>query len=96
MAFEHMTTEELGNWVSDFYKDLNGFRPRHFDFSNREQLIDAANHLDDEFESLKSTIDGRQYLREMGFYLPTEEDSVEPVYVAPAYSPLKLSEIFPR
>ena len=38
-AAQQMSTEELGVLVWDWYKDVNGIRPRHMDSSDREAML---------------------------------------------------------
>jgi hypothetical protein len=93
MSYNEMSVEELGSFVSDFHKDLYGFRPRHIDFNNKEELVRAANKLDDEYESMRGSPEGRQNLRDMGWVVPEEKEEVQFVYQN-SYQPPVLGELF--
>ena len=81
---------ELGSYFSDFHKDLYGFRPRHMalcacDYKTRDDLIQALADVREEIQSLKThlkeqqaTFDGRERLREDGWYIEeTEPELIE-------------------
>ena len=81
---------ELGSYFSDFHKDLYGFRPRHMalcacDYKTRDDLIQALANVREEIQSLKThlkeqqaTFDGRERLREDGWYIEeTEPELIE-------------------
>lgn len=61
------STEDIGNFFSDYYKDVHGFRPRHIDFNDREALIKGIEDLDTYMETLMSTEEGRALLRSEGW-----------------------------
>ena len=68
--YTQLSTEELGNIFSDYYKDVHNFRPRHVSFQDREGLIKGLQDLDSYIEVMKSTKEGRNQLREEGWVIP--------------------------
>jgi hypothetical protein len=81
---------ELASFYSDFHKDVYGFRPRHMalcacDYKTRDDLIQALADVREEIQSLKThlkeqqaTFDGRERLREDGWYIEeTEPELIE-------------------
>jgi len=83
--------DELGSYFSDFWKDMNGFRPRHVSFQDRDALVVAIDRLHRELDGMMSSLEGRRELSALGFYIPadqlgeTEADRqvILPPYVAP-------------
>lgn len=69
----------LGGYVSDYHKDVHGFRPRGEGlYSNRDALIAIAEGLDAYMASRRSTFGGREGLRAEGWYvLETEPESIQ-------------------
>lgn len=63
------TTEELGDIFSDYYKDVNGFRPRHVSNDDRIGLIEGLDTLDNYMASMRLTEQGRAQLEEEGWVL---------------------------
>ena len=63
------TTEDLAMFLSDYSKDVNGFRDRTVDYNDREALIKKLEGLDRYMESMKSTKEGRNRLREEGWVI---------------------------
>lgn len=69
--YDVMSTDELGNLLSDYYKDVHGFRPRQEGlYSDRTRMIEMLNGLDAHMEHMKSTFAGREQLREDGWNIP--------------------------
>lgn len=96
MSFDKMSTEELGSFVSDLHKDMYGFRPRHLDFSNREELVRAANSLDNGYQLLIESVSGRQHLREFGWDIPPEDhfEEEDPFVYCSSYQPPVMGDLF--
>jgi hypothetical protein len=92
MSYETMTTDQLGSYFSDFYKEIHCVRPRHVDFSDREALIHGIESLESYFDSMKSTREGRDILRAEGWVFPEEEPEVP--FVPAAYNPPKFADVF--
>jgi hypothetical protein len=70
--------EEAQSIYSDFYKDVNGFRPRNMSTEQWESLEwvkGAIQKLHDGIEARKGTFAGREGLREDGWHVP-ETDPV--------------------
>lgn len=63
--WEKYDTDELFDIVSDYHKDVYGFRPRNID--TREKAIAELNALDRHMEREKSTPEGRERLRADGW-----------------------------
>jgi hypothetical protein len=63
------TTEDLDCILSDYSKDVNGFRDRTVSYNDREALITKLESLDLYMESMKSTKEGRNRLREEGWVI---------------------------
>lgn len=63
------TTDQLGDMLSDYYKDTHGFRPRHIDLRDRAAVIAALERLDWHHEQMKSTFEGREELRSQGWVI---------------------------
>ena len=76
--FTDFSVEELQGYYSDFYKDLNGFRPRGASieqWDSKEYLVTQINLLHDQMDQLKETFEGREQLREQGWII--EEPNAE-------------------
>jgi len=75
-SFDNQTTDEIGSYFSDYYKEVWGCRPRFVSFNDREALIEAALDLERYMAIRKSTKEGRNELREEGWYIEEymEED----------------------
>ena len=70
--FTDFSVEELQGYYSDFYKDLNGFRPRFAsddEWSNKQYLVTQINLLHIQMDQLKETFEGREQLREQGWII---------------------------
>lgn len=66
--WEQYSTEELCDIVSDYHKDVHGFRPGNPElYESRDRLIETLNELDEFINSMKSTPRGRQQLRDEGW-----------------------------
>lgn len=67
------STEDLGNFLSDYSKDVNGFRDRSVNYNDRDALIAKLEGLDRYMESMKSTKEGRNILRSEGWVIREHE-----------------------
>jgi hypothetical protein len=68
--------DELGSIVSDYHKDVYGWRPRSPGlYENKAMLVEIAESLDRRFEELKATFGGREQLRADGWVI-AETDPV--------------------
>jgi hypothetical protein len=68
--FTDFSAEELQGYYSDFYKDLNGFRPRgatEEQWHSKQFLVTQINLLHNQMDQLKQTFEGREQLREQGW-----------------------------
>ena len=73
--YEQLSTEELSDYYSDYYKEVHGVRNRYVDSNNREQLLESIKSLDKYMDSLKATVEGRNELRDNGWII--KEPSAE-------------------
>ena len=62
-------TEELASIFSDYHKDVHGVRPRWVDHTDRVAVIDGLESLDCYMATMKATPEGRERLREEGWYV---------------------------
>lgn len=78
-TYQSMDLCELGGYVSDYHKEVHGFRPRGEGlYSNREALILIAEGLDAYMEARRSTFAGREGLRADGWYiLETDPEMIQ-------------------
>jgi len=71
MSYAKLSVDELQGYFSDFHKDFYGFRPRGFgsveDWNNRDWLIAQIDRIHDAMDSMKSTFEGREELRQNGW-----------------------------
>lgn len=68
--YQAMSMEELGSYVSDYHKDVHGFRPRGDGlYGNRDALILIAEGLDAYMAARRSTFSGRESMRAEGWYV---------------------------
>lgn len=68
--YDQMDNDELGNLLSDYHKDVYGFRPRYEGlYSDRTRMIEMLNGLDAHMERMKETFAGREQLREDGWFV---------------------------
>ena len=69
--FKEFSVEELQGYYSDFHKDYYGFRPRGFgtpeQWNDRDWLIAQIEQIHNSMDSMKSTFEGRESLREQGW-----------------------------
>lgn len=75
--YDDWSTEELGNWFSDYYKDVWGSRPRFVSFDDRDGIIQELTRLDAYMDSMRQTVEGRNSLRDNGWSITSpsaEED----------------------
>jgi hypothetical protein len=63
MDYPDYDTEELASYFSDYHKDVYGIRPRWVDHTDRVALIDGLESLDRYMETMKTTPEGRAWLR---------------------------------
>ncbi len=75
-SFDKQTTDEIGNYFSDYYKEVHGHRPRWISYNDRTALMIATIDLENYMARMKSTKEGRNHLREEGWYIEEfmEED----------------------
>jgi hypothetical protein len=69
MNFNRWTNDELASYLSDFYKDIYGVRPRHIDFQNRELVIQEIKTLETWLFREMETPEGRSRLEDDGWAL---------------------------
>jgi len=81
---------DMSSDYSDFYKEIHGVRPRHMAlcadaYESHEALVEAMSHLqrlvqglEDYMDSMKSTFEGREELREQGWHI----QETDPQYMA--------------
>lgn len=74
MNFIQYSTDELASYMSDYHKDVYGFRPRHIAHDDREAIISEIISIDNYMEMMRSTPEGRERLREDGWNIPEEDD----------------------
>jgi hypothetical protein len=70
--FKDFNVEELQGYFSDFHKDFYGFRPRYStaeQWNSKEYLVTEINRIHDRMDNMKSTAQGRAYLREQGWII---------------------------
>ena len=80
-TYANWDMNELGDWASDFHKDVHGFRPRGEGlFESRERLIALLESLDAHMDSMKETFAGRESLRADGWIV----DETEPELIQQA------------
>ena len=75
--FTDFNVEELQGYYSDFHKDFYGWRPRNAtpeQWRSKEYLVAEINAIHDRMDNMKSTAEGRAYLREQGWIF---DDPVE-------------------
>jgi hypothetical protein len=77
MDYSKMTTDEIGGIFSDWYKDTNGFRPRHVSFDDREALIEGCKQLAAYHDKMNETFEGREELREGGWIVHEEDPELQ-------------------
>ena len=77
--YQEMSMEELGSFVSDYHKDVHGFRPRGDGlYANREALVAIAEGLEAYMEARRSTFAGRESMRADGWVaLETEPELIQ-------------------
>jgi hypothetical protein len=64
---ESLTTDQLGDYYSDFSKEIYGFRARDIVMSDRAGLIEGIRKLHATFNRMCSTKEGRNDLRDQGW-----------------------------
>jgi hypothetical protein len=67
--YEYWELDELGSYLSDFHKEIFGFRIRGIDWSSRAVLIAEIRSLDDYMDQKRSTFWGREELRADGWHV---------------------------
>jgi hypothetical protein len=73
MDWNVYTTEELASRFWDYHKDVHGVRPRWVDHTDRVVLIDGLESLDRYMATMKATPEGRERLRNEGWYVEQED-----------------------
>lgn len=65
---KHMTLDQLGSYVSDFHKEVYGFRPRYEGLYDRREALEAElKSIQNYMDYTMSTFEGREYLRAEGW-----------------------------
>jgi len=75
-GLESMSVDELQSYLSDFHKDIYGFRPRGYanvDWNNKEFLIRCIDNLHKHMDAMKQTPEGRERLRADGWHIDESE-----------------------
>jgi hypothetical protein len=73
MDWNDYTTEQLATRFWDYHKDVHGVRPHWVDHTDRVALISGLESLDLHMATLKSTPEGRERLRNDGWYVEQED-----------------------
>jgi hypothetical protein len=73
MDWNVYTTEELASFYWDYHKDVHGVRPRGIPLDNRGDLIEGLQGLDRYMLNMKATPEGRERLRNDGWYVEQED-----------------------
>ncbi len=72
MNFDRMTEDQLLGYFRDFYKDFYGVRPSFYTVeqaANRAFLLDEIQKLENAFENMAKTAQGRAALESNGWVL---------------------------
>ena len=72
MNFDKMTEDQLLGYFRDFYKDFYGVRPTFYTVEqarNRAFLLDEIQKLENAFENMAKTAQGRAALESNGWVL---------------------------
>jgi len=72
MNFDRMTEDQLLGYFRDFYKDFYGVRPSFYTVEqarNRAFLLDEIQKLENAFENMAKTAQGRAALESNGWVL---------------------------
>jgi hypothetical protein len=72
MNFDRMTEDQLLGYFRDFYKDFYGVRPSFYtpeQAANRAFLLDEIQKLENAFENMTKTAQGRAALESNGWVL---------------------------
>jgi len=72
MNFDKMTEDQLLGYFRDFYKDFYGVRPSFYTVEqarNRAFLLDEIQKLENAFENMAKTAQGRAALESNGWVL---------------------------
>jgi hypothetical protein len=77
MKYDKMSTEDLGNLFSDYYKDTHGSRPRFVDFNDRGEVIRQLQLLDEYHAKMQGTFQGREQLREEGWVIQETDPELQ-------------------
>lgn len=64
-----LDTEELASTYSDYHKDVHGVRPRWVDHTDRVALLAGLEALDNYMDTMRSTFQGREFLRSEGWVI---------------------------
>jgi prophage antirepressor-like protein len=76
--YDAMSTDELGCYLSDYYKDTYGYRPRYEGlYSNREAMIGMIESVDQYQEMMRSTFAGREELRCQGWLVDETDPELQ-------------------
>ena len=72
MNFDRMTEDQLLGYFRDFYKDFYGVRPTFYTVEqarNRAFLLDEIQKLENAFENMAKTAQGRAALESNGWVI---------------------------
>ncbi len=72
MNFDRMTEDQLLGYFRDFYKDFYGVRPTFYTVeqaANRAFLLDEIQKLENAFENMAKTAQGRAALESNGWVI---------------------------
>lgn len=78
-TYQSMDLCELGGYVSDYHKEIHGFRPRGEGlYASREALVDLAESLDRYMAARRETFAGRETMRAEGWLvLETDPELIQ-------------------
>jgi hypothetical protein len=77
--YSNYSIDDLGNLLSDYHKDVHGFRPRYEGlYDDRQRMIEMLEGLDAYMARMHSTPEGREELRSMGWN--TSEPDLDRIY----------------
>ena len=79
--WDSYSTDELGSYLSDYHKEIHGFRPRYEGlYEDRARMIKMLDQLNSYMDRLRETFAGREQLRQEGWHI----EETDPVYIQQA------------